>query len=236
VKNSAIFFYTKIKKIRDNIRGNTGTLSRSIRYNLEPAFAGSELSDFNELSVSEVKKLISTSATKSCESDSIPTWLLKDCLDELAPSTTNVVNMSLNTATFHDSFKRAIVRPLLKKAGADRNSLQNYRPVANLPFVSKVIEKAVAAQLDDHLTKHHLMETLQSAYRKRHSTETALLKVHDDIAKALDNGDSVILIMLDLSAAFDTIDHQILLRRLKRHYVLSGKVLKWVESYLENRR
>ncbi len=90
--------------------------------------------------------------------------------------------------------------------------------------------------MEDHLSKYNLIDPLQSAYCKRHSTETALLKVHHDIAKALDEGESVVLIILDLLAAFDTIDHKILLRRLKHHYGLSGTVLEWVRSYLKDRR
>ena len=230
------FFYDKIVKIRDNIKSNSGTLCRSIRYNLEPGFTGIPLTEFKELSVEEVKKLIKSSATKSCELDPIPTWLLKDCLDDVATWITRITNTSLTSGIFHDSFKKGIVRPLLQKPGSDKNTLQNYRPVCNLPFVSKIIEKAVAVQLEDHLAKNNLTDPLQSAYRKRHSTETALLKVHQDIAKAMDEGESVVLIMLDLSAAFDTIDHKILLRRLKNHYGLSGTVLEWIASYLSDRR
>ena len=84
--------------------------------------------------------------------------------------------------------------------------------------MSKVIEKAVAKQLDEHLSKHELYDPFQSAYRKSHSMETALLKVHNDIANALDKGNSAVLVMLDLSAAFDTLDHRIVLDRFSIMY------------------
>lgn len=108
--------------------------------------------------------------------------------------------------------KSAIVKPLFKKPQLDPNDLKNYRPVSNLPFVSKVIERVVALQLNTHLEQNHLLDPLQSAYRRKHSTETALLRVH--IADAVDKGHCVILILHDLSAAFDTIDHAKLLARL----------------------
>ena len=103
-----------------------------------------------------------------------------------------------------DIFKHAIVRPLLKKANLDKNILKNYHPVTNLPFFSKVLERVISTQLREHIELHQLADPLQSAYRKKHSTETALLKVQSDISAALDNGNMVILIMLGLSAAFDT--------------------------------
>ena len=108
------------------------------------------------------------------------------------------------------SFKCANIRPLLKKPGLDSEILKNYRPVSNLPFISKVLERVVDKRLEQHLVVNNLHEELQSAYRKFHSTETALLKVQSDILQSLDKGNVTVLVMLDLSAAFDTIDHHIL--------------------------
>ena len=230
------FFYNKIKTIRDKISTNSTPLDPAIREIAEPAFEGVKLLQFNHLSEDDVRTLITSSKSKTCRSDPIPTSLVKECLGELLPTITDIVNHSLKRSEFHPSFKRAIVRPLLKKPGLDRNCLQNYRPVSNLPFISKIIEKAVLQQLDSHFTVHGLDDPFQSAYRKAHSTETALLKVHNDIALALDVGKSVILVLLDLSAAFDTIDHHILLRRLEHEFGLAGDVIKWVESYLTGRK
>jgi retron-type reverse transcriptase len=128
--------------------------------------------------------------------------------------------------------KKARVRPLLKKAGLDQNVLKNYRPVSNLTFISKILEKVVSSRLDDHLLNNQLMDKVQSAYRKYHSTETALLKVQTDILTALDRGSVAVLLMLDLSAAFDTIDHPILLTRLKNTFGITGHALQWFDSYL----
>lgn len=111
----------------------------------------------------------------------------------------------------------------------------NFRPISNLAFLSKVVEKVVSKQIILYIDLNGLYERYQSAYRAFHSTETALLKVHNDIARAIDAGKSVILVTLDLSAAFDTVDHDILLSRLSTRYGFSGIVLEWFKSYLSDR-
>ena len=132
--------------------------------------------------------------------------------------------MSLGS-TFPSSFKKSIIVPLLKKPSLDAEFLKHYRPVSNLAFISKIIEKAVVLQLNHHLSTNNLFETYQSAYRRLHSTETALLKVQNDILIALDNKQAVVLLLLDLSAAFDTVCHTTLLKLLKSRYGITGKVL-----------
>ena len=107
--------------------------------------------------------------------------------------------------------------------------------MSNLPFVSKVLEKIVLKQLKDHLSANDLTEPFQSAYKSEHSTETALLRIINDLLNATDDGMVSILSLLDLSAAFDTIDHSILVRRLAETFGLSGTVLDWFKSYLDER-
>jgi len=141
----------------------------------------------------------------------------------------------LSTSSIPCSFKKAVVRPLLKKTDADPENMKNYRPVSNLPTIEKVLEQVVAHRIDEHLQAENLHDSFQSAYRKHHSTETALLKIHADIIEALDLGSHVVLITLDLSAAFDTIDHKILLERLHDLFGVSGDALKWMESYFRDR-
>ena len=101
--------------------------------------------------------------------------------------------------------------------------------------MSKVVEKVVALQLTSYLENDHLYEPLQSAYKQFHSTETALIKVHNDIVTAIDNGYSVIFVLLDLSAAFHTVDHRILLKRLSTGFGICNKALDWFVSYLSDR-
>ena len=131
--------------------------------------------------------------------------------------------------------KKALVSPLLKKPTLDKEILKNYRPVSNLSFVSKIIEKAAMSQVSDYSVFHGLLTKYQSAYRTKHSTETALLRVQNDILTSLDAGKGVILCLLDLSAAFDTIDHDVFFQRLSSRMGVQGTVLDWFKSYLKDR-
>ena len=142
--------------------------------------------------------------------------------------------MSLSEGMMPSCFKHAVITPLLKKPGADLN-FKNYRPVSGLPFLSKVIEKAVSQQLSEHVLLNNLDEELQSAYKSKHSTETALLKITNDILLETDKQKVVLLAFLDLSAAFDTVDHTILLNRLQTMFGIEGTALQWFKTYLQGR-
>ena len=155
----------------------------------------------------------------------------------LLPAITNIVNLSLSSSTIPQQFKDAVVTPILKKASLNPEILKNYRPVSKLPYISKIVnvEKAASLQISSHLENNDLSDIYQSAYKKQHSIETALVRVQNDLLMALDSGCSVILLMLDLSAAFDTIDHS-MLHRLSFRFGIKEKALKWFESYLSDRR
>ena len=113
-------------------------------------------------------------------------------------------------------------RPHWKSLMLTFEQFQNLRPISNLKVVSKLVEKVVATQLTDHVMKHHLDETFQSAYKNSHSTETALVRVQNDILCAIDNNESAILLLLDSSAALDTVDHSLLLSRLLDRFGVNG--------------
>ncbi len=228
------FFVSKISTIRQNLVAQK--LAAPGNYTPpagEPCNV--HLSTFTPASLDEVTRIIKKSASKSCRLDPIPTSLLDACLDELVPAITNIVNMSLSSGDFPSKFKKACVTPLIKKPSLDHEELKNYRPVSNLSFVSKVVERVVAARLNAHLSENNLYACMQSAYRPCHSVETALLKVHNDIMCSLDKRHAVMLILLDLSAAFDTIDHDILLCRLRDDFGIRGVCLQWFQSYLQDR-
>ena len=128
-----------------------------------------------------------------------------------------MVNESLQTGKLPDDLKEALVKPLLKRITLDTIN-KNYRPVSNLPFMGKLMEKCVIDQLMDHIHTNNLMEPLQSVYKPCHNTEAALLKVKADILKAMDNQEITCLVLLDLSAAFYMVDHKILLNQLENHF------------------
>ncbi|CAC5388873.1 unnamed protein product [Mytilus coruscus] len=136
-----------------------------------------------------------------------------------------MVNLSLEQCCVPPSFKEAVVRPILKESGLDKEVLKNYRPVSNLPFVSKVVEKVFETRLENHHTTNSLHDNVQSAYRACHSTETALLRVHHDITVALDSNCYAVLLMLDLSAVFHVIDHLILIKRMEYSCGITGTTL-----------
>lgn len=171
-----------------------------------------------------------------CSLDPIPPHIFVSCIDVIAPAILEIVNKSLTTGIFPTPCKQAIIKPLLKSSSLDKSVLTNYRPVANLSLLSKIIERAAMKQVTDYLEYHNLVNKFQSSYRANHSTETALLRVYNDILCNLDQGNDVVLILLDYSAAFDTIDHSILMRRLKITFGLSGIVLEWFKSYFFNRQ
>ena len=201
----------------------------------EPRFHGRPLRNFEPVDKDLVKRTILNSAAKTCDLDAFPTHLLLESLDCLLPYITSVINDSLTSGIFPSNFKTALVKPLLKNPSLDPNDLKNYRLVSNLPFLSKITERIVLSQLNDHLISNKLFSPLQSAYKPHHSTGTALLKIVNDLLTALDNGKSCFLTLLDLSAAFDTIDHNILLHRLEHTFGISDSALSLFRSYLSDR-
>ena len=216
-------FTSKVEKLRANIA------SEHVASTL---VTGQLLQLVSQLTV---KECILNSAPKSCELDPIPSKLLIDCLDSILPSLTDLFNSSLASGIFPQCFKSALVTPILKKRCLDHNDLNNYRPVSNLCFIAKILEKLVLSQVSSYLNSHNLYNTCQSAYRPGHSTETALLKVVNDLFLSLNKGNISVLALLDFSSAFDTIDHTILVHRLHTDFRFTDTVLQWFSSYLTDR-
>jgi hypothetical protein len=199
-----------------------------------PSDGSVTLESFRLLSEEEVRALVIASPKQYCDLDPMPMPLVIDCLELLLPVITHLVNSSLIYGYFPSDWKEALVKPLLKKPG--QAALFNHlRPISNLQFISKPAEQAVYDQIYDHLMLHDLFPEYQSAYRQGYCTETALLKVQNDILLNMDCQQVTLLVLLDLSAAFDTVDHSILLYRLETSFGITGTVRKWFESYLSGR-
>ena len=181
-----------------------------------------------------VLKFMNKLATKSCELDPMPTSLVKENCDILIDHITDIVNKSIATGVFPSNFKSAILRPLLKKANLPLIH-KSYRPVSNLTYLGNIIETVVSNQLEVFTAQSGNTGTRQSAYKKFHSTESALLEVNTDIMDCFDQKRVVYLVSLDLSPAFDTVSCEILLNGLKYRYGLGGAIVSWIKSYMSNR-
>ena len=193
------------------------------------------LSSFHPVSLMELLQIISSLKPSSSPLDTIPSVFLKETSSILAPDILVIFNKSLSSGVVPVVFKSAVVQPLLKKPKLDSNNLNNFRPISKLPFLSKALEKIVYSQLLTFLNNHSLFERFQSGFRAQHSTETALLKVLNDIRINTDKGLCTVLVLLNLSAAFDTIDHSILIDRLENWVGVTGSALEWFRSYLCDR-
>uniref|UniRef100_A0A8C4TH24 Reverse transcriptase domain-containing protein n=2 Tax=Erpetoichthys calabaricus TaxID=27687 RepID=A0A8C4TH24_ERPCA len=228
----AVFFNQKINDIRNNIVYLPNTKDPP-----KPQYSIiNKLESFTRIDLPDLHKIISQMKPSTCALDPIPTNFFKEVSGVLIDNVLDIVNSSLDTGVFPDCLKTAVIKPLLKKNNLDPSALENYRPISNLPFLSKILEKAVIMQLNEHLNKHAILDKFQSGFRTNHSTETALVKVVNDLRVNADRGHLSVLILLDLSAAFDTIDHNILKNRLSQWVGLSGSVLNWFESYLAGRK
>lgn len=192
------------------------------------------LDEFSPATENEVLAIIRHSPSKSCPSDPLPTWLLVQNIKTLLPAIVSLVNSAI-TLGFPTSWKTSLITPILKRPGLDPEDYNNYRPIANLPYISKLTERLVARRLCDFLMKNGILDPKQSAYRCNFSCETALTYVCDYTRAAMDNGRVTILVLLDLSAAFDCVDHRLLLAQLKSIGV-HGNALNWFSLYLSQRQ
>ena len=169
---------------------------------------------------------------RSCGPDSIPSFVLKSASNIVAPHLTTIINISLASGSFPNSWKLADVKPLHKSG--DKDQLTNYRPISLLPSCSKVIEKIVRYQLTHHLESNNLIYPLQSGFRKHHSTATTLLRCMNEWFTAIDDGFFVGVVFLDLSKAFDSVDHLLLQDKLTT-IGIAPSARRWFSSYLSNR-
>ena len=168
-------------------------------------FVGTRLSSFRLMTIGEVRDIIKEFGIKTSQEDPIPAALLSSSLEIVLPLITEIVNKSLAEGCM-DGIKESIIMPLLKKSGLDAEVFKNFRPVDTILFFSKLIERVVLIQLNEHLTKHNLHELSQYGYKKFHSTELMILGLVDEVLRGFDVNLVTLIVFLDLSAAFDTLD------------------------------
>ena len=199
-----------------------------LKQNILSSFSFSTIT--SEFTSKIIRKLKSKSSSGH---DGLSSIQLKFISDDIVATLTNIINQSLCTGIFPDSLKIAKISPIYKKG--DAHITDNYRPISLLPVLSKIFEKVVFLQVYDYFVENNLLYDSQYGFRKYHSTEFAALEFTDKIISNLDQGKLPIATFLDLSKAFDTIDHSILIHKLE-YYGIRGTSLNWFKSYLSNRQ
>ena len=230
---SRVFLLTKLKTLELTLLHVCPECS-SVLIHLTP-FNVFRLDVFKQTSTAEVTRIINSMKSKNSPRDVIPTVILKRCVVVFAPALAYLANLSFSSGVFPDEFKIGHVLPLLKKDGLDPGNPANYRPITNLSTLSKILEKLVLSRLREHVQISENFNDLQSAYRPGHSTETAILKMTNDLNVAMESQSSSLLLSLDISAAFDTIHLNTLLERLREDFGIGGTALTWLRSYLTDR-
>ena len=221
------FFTKKVVDIRQDTEGSP-----------PPTFThglGCQFMKFDALICDDVTQLTRRIPPKQSALDPRPTWLLKECTDDISPFLTKIIDLSMSSSSVPLNLKEAYITPLLKKPTLDKSDINNYRPISNLSVLSKLLERAICTQLVSCLNVNSFMPRHQSAYHRRHLTETALALVFSELISALDDGNLALMALLNLSAAFDCVDHDILLSRLNITYGIRNTVHSWMSSYLSGR-
>ena len=219
------FYLNKVKQLRSKIPVSNNILNHS-----GDIYNGPVLDCFRPTTVQELREILKTSGIKTSFNDILPANLLRQVIEELLPHLCDLVNKSLSTGSV-EGMKESIVVPLLKKSGLDSEILKNYRPVADLVFLSKLTERVGAIRFNEHMTDNNLHSSYEHGYKKHHSSETLLMLLINAFLRGLGNNLAIILLLIDLSAAFDTVDIDLLLHILESEIGIRGTALNWFESF-----
>lgn len=196
-----------------------------------PSFDDLQFNIFDQITAVDLNKM----SIKCSSADPAPTNFVRKVLPSLVPTMVEMINSSFTTGVFPNALKDATLIPIIKDKKADVNQLKNYRPISLLSYISKVLEGLAAKQLSNYIVGHNLGNLRQSAYKTGHSVETTLLALQSELLEVLDRGNVAFLVLMDLSAAFDTVNHDLLIDIMNNAYHITGKPLEWFRSYLSGR-
>ena len=230
------FFLEKVEIAHNNIESRLNNYKLTSVNNSFRSNSNSIISCFDAITPSDVVKIMKKSWKRTSPLDPFPHQVSNHCTKPLSKAIAKLINVSFQEGHFSSIYKTAQITPLLKKPNLDPTVPEHFRTISNFSTISKIVERAILIQLRSHITNNHNFPSFQSVYRSNHSTETALLHVLDEVYIGCDSKKASILTLLDLSAAFDTIDHRILLERLSREFGIESLALKWLESYLTERK
>ena len=224
------YFINKISKIRQGLPPPSQDPLGNLKLIMKNRTSNFSLSCVHPDSVKKI--ILGLKNSKSYGIDKIDTYILKLIVNDILPAITHIVNLSIQQGKFPTLYKIAKVIPLLKKD--DPLDPKNYRPVAILPILSKVVERVIFIQVVEYMSKNELFHPNHHGFRAGHSTTTAMIQMYDSWVQAVDKGELVGVCMLDMSAAFDVVDHSILLSKLQL-YGFNDTALKWMGNYLSGR-
>ena len=222
----AEFFMNKIHKINDALKDHK-------MYNPEPKRVEQELKQFKPINGMGLRKIILGLKPTTCQTDPIPSAFIKENLDMLLPVLLRIINHLITIGSFNKLWKLSTIVPLQKKVGNDM-SLANNWPVNNLPFLSKIVEKAILNQLQSHIDEHQLLTSRLCAYRPGYSMELVILQITNDVLCSMDLQCVTPLVAIDLSAAFNTVNHSIMLSVLEHRFGIMKNAMNWFCEYLCN--
>ena len=215
----------------------TSKPGRPVIHTLHPTVSSESVSRLHELRPAterEIRDIIEDMTIKTSPADPIPATMLNEIIDDLTPHILMIVNASLAAGSL-EGLKESIITPTLKKRNLDVSKLNNYRPIANIEFLSKLTEKVVLSRLNEHMEKNSLHIPQQFGYKKGHSTEHVILEIVDEVLIGFEKGTATLVTLLDLSAAFDTVDLEKLMQILENHIHTKGTALAWFRSFLFGR-
>ena len=227
------FYIEKISKIREKISKDISNIPQAEISTKEDLPI--HMNNFEEIDKEELMIVLSSTKKKTSKLDPAPTEFVAIFLESLVPFFLHLINSCIKLFIFPENLKHAIITPVIKDSKLDSQDLQNYRPISNLSYLAKILERCLYRQLENYIERKKLHANFQSAYRKNNSCETALIRVINDIQQDLFNKNYVALLLLDSSSAFDTIDQNILIKKLRDEFYIGNNSLNMIKSYLQNR-